>query len=100
MKVLPYAECGPPWISRIIGYFFDASKPGGLRIQPWIFLPSKLVYQISSGSFIVSWLNRSSLNVVSFLDAALPELSIACRSPTTVALDRTNASFWPLASAV
>ena len=35
------------------GYFFDASNAGGLRIQPWIFLPSKLVYQISSGSFIV-----------------------------------------------
>ena len=35
------------------GYFFVASKAGGFRIQPWIFLPSKLVYQISSGSFIV-----------------------------------------------
>jgi hypothetical protein len=49
------------------GYFFDASKPGGFRIQPWIFLPSKLEYQISSGSFMVRPLNSSSLKVVSFL---------------------------------
>src|SRR3954469_6025226 len=30
------------------GYFFDASKPGGLTIQPWILSPSFDVYQISS----------------------------------------------------
>ena len=40
--------------------------PAASRIQPWIFVPSKLVYQISSGSVIVSWPKSASLNVVSF----------------------------------
>ena len=62
--MLPYAECGPPWISRISGYFFDGSKSGGLRIQPWIFLPSKLLYQISSGSLCWMSLKSSSLTCV------------------------------------
>ena len=31
------------------GYLRDASNDGGFRIHPWIFLPSKLVYQNSSG---------------------------------------------------
>ena len=37
------------------GYFFEASKDGGFWIQPWIFFPSKLVYQNSSGSVSLSW---------------------------------------------
>ena len=41
-----------------------ASKSGGFRIQPWIFLPSKLVYQISSGSLCWISLNSSSLTCV------------------------------------
>src|SRR5262245_28889906 len=32
----------------IIGYFFFGSKPGGFTIQPWIFMPSAVGYQISS----------------------------------------------------
>ncbi len=35
-------------MSRMSGYFFDGSKPGGFTIQPWIFSPSFDVYQISS----------------------------------------------------
>src|SRR5579859_6493041 len=31
----PHSPCGPPWIMNTTGYFFDASKPGGLRIQYW-----------------------------------------------------------------
>src|SRR6516164_11683458 len=29
----PHSPCGPPWIRNTTGYFFDASKPGGLRTQ-------------------------------------------------------------------
>src|SRR5690349_21980800 len=48
LKATLYIECGPPWISRINGYFFFASKLGGLTTQPWILKPSTDVYQISS----------------------------------------------------
>ena len=29
----PQSPCGPPWSRKTTGYFFDASKLGGLRIQ-------------------------------------------------------------------
>ena len=82
------------------GYFFVASNAGGLRIQPWIFWPSKLVYHISSGSFIVSWPKSASLNVVSFFGAAVEAVSSTCRSPTAVGVERTKAIFCAAASAV
>src|SRR5688500_2552281 len=82
------------------GYFRDGSNDGGLTIQPWILRPSKLGYQISSGSGSESWPNNSSLNVVSFFVPAPAAVSTTCRSPTTVGDDRTSASFCPVASAV
>src|ERR1035437_10762947 len=40
---------GPPWISRMNGYFRDGSKPGGLMIHPWMCRPSfDELYEISS----------------------------------------------------
>ena len=39
---------GPPWISRISGYFFDGSKDGGFTIQPITFVLPVDVYVISS----------------------------------------------------
>src|SRR4051794_31898258 len=35
----PHAPCGPPWIRKTTGYFFDASKSGGLISQYWIGVP-------------------------------------------------------------
>src|SRR3954447_9797690 len=98
--VFPYALCGPPWISRISGYFFDGSKDAGFRIQPWIFFPSKLVYQISSGSGSDSCDWRSSLKVVSFLVAADWPDDRTSRSPTIVGVERTIAKRAAEASAV
>src|SRR5437762_10060800 len=43
-----YIENGPPWISRINGYFFEASNDGGLTTQPWTFVFPVDVYQTSS----------------------------------------------------
>jgi len=33
LKATLYIENGPPWISRISGYFFAGSNDGGLTIQ-------------------------------------------------------------------
>src|SRR5665811_612789 len=46
------------------GYFFDASKCGGLRIQPWMRRPSKLLYQNSSGALRSSVLKSPSFTCV------------------------------------
>src|SRR5688500_16151041 len=89
VKVLPYAECGPPWIWTINGYFFAASNEGGFWIQAWIFLPSKLVYQNSSGSVSVRLPNSASLKDVSFLGVATP--SMTNTSPTCVGVEMTIA---------
>src|SRR5262245_17344120 len=35
----PHAPCGPPWIRNTTGYFFVASKLGGLISQYWIGVP-------------------------------------------------------------
>src|SRR5436190_19046668 len=34
-----HAPCGPPWMRNTTGYFFDASKFGGLISQYWIGVP-------------------------------------------------------------
>src|SRR5690348_140326 len=47
------------------GYFFLASKPGGLMIQPWIFMPSFVGYQNSSTWPNVLPARMSSLTAVS-----------------------------------
>src|SRR6476469_1213324 len=54
-------------MSRISGYFLLGSKSAGFTIQPWIFIPSFDVYQISSvvASFLP--INTSSLTSVSHL---------------------------------
>src|SRR5207247_11416142 len=59
---------GPPWISRIRGYFRFGSKWGGLTIHPWIFLRSSDdSYPISSTSPRVLCPRRSWLTAVMIL---------------------------------
>src|SRR6266550_9618687 len=48
LKATLYIANGPPWISRMSGYFFDASKDGGFTIHPWTLVLPDEVYQISS----------------------------------------------------
>jgi len=52
------------------GYFFEGSNPGGFRIQPLIFTPSKLEYQTSSGEGRSSCANNSSFSWVSAVAAS------------------------------
>src|SRR4026209_2221987 len=56
---------GPPWISRISGYFREGSKEGGLTTQPCTLAPPLEVYQSSSTSPSRVPLNRSALTSVS-----------------------------------
>ena len=72
------------------GYVRPAVKSGGFWIQPWIFWPSKLVYQNSSGSVIVSCAVSASLNPVSFFESPVDAVTTS-RSPITVAVERTTA---------
>src|SRR5688500_4991935 len=86
----PHAECGPPWMLRIIGYFFDGSKSGGRCAHACTRFPSKLVYQISSGG-----VRRSCAKSVSLKDVrrrgfeVLP--SNIQRSPMTVGVEMISA---------
>ena len=86
-KENPYAECGPPWISRIIGYLRDGSKSGGFWIQPWMRAPSKLVYQNVSGGVSVRPPNSASFTRVSRVWRAGAAASNAKRSPISVVVD-------------
>src|SRR5258706_11208721 len=61
---------------RMSGYFLFASKSGGFWIHAWIFLPSKLVYQISSGSVRFSLENNRSEEHTSELQSLT---NIVCR---------------------
>src|SRR5437773_5700660 len=81
------------------GYFFDASNEDGLRTQPWILRPSKLLYQNSSGSLSLSSLNSWSLKVVSFFDVPVAA-SRRWRSPTEVCVEMSVAKRRPVWSAV
>src|ERR1039458_10683727 len=49
---------------RINGSVFAGSKSGGVCTHAWIFLPSKLEYQISSGSVRFNSENRAPLMLV------------------------------------
>src|SRR5687767_15994425 len=79
----PHAACGPPWMFRSSGYFFDGSKSGGRCTHACTRFPSKLVYQISSGGVMRSCAKSASLNDVRRRGFALFASNIQ-RSPTTV----------------
>src|SRR5437868_15167042 len=81
-------------MSRISGYFFDGSKSGGFCTHVWIFLPSKLVYQISSGSVSLICENSFSLKFVSCLGAD-PLASATYKSPILVGVEISSANFDP-----
>src|SRR5262249_37296698 len=67
LKPTPYMLCGPPWMWSCIGYFFAASKSGGVMYQPWIFVPSGDVYHISWTSPSLRPPSTSSFTAVSCL---------------------------------
>src|SRR6266516_4505396 len=79
---------------RISGYFLPGSKLGRFRTQAWTRFPSKLVYQIDSGSVIFRCENRSSLTCVSCLGSP-PDLSIQKRSPIRVGVETLTTNFEP-----
>src|SRR6476646_7916926 len=72
---------------RTSGYFFAASKSGGFWIHAWIFLPSKLVYQISSGSVRLSWENSLSLIWVIWRGGAVEPWFSTNKSPMFVGVE-------------
>src|SRR5438128_10682946 len=79
---------------RISGYFLCGSKPGGFCTQVWMRLPSKLLYQISSGSVRFSFENSSSLMLVNCLgDEPDVARSRTKRSLTRVGVEITYTSF-------
>src|SRR5215831_13584766 len=81
---------------RISGYFLCGSKPGGFCTQVWMCLPSKLLYQISSGSVRFSFENSSALMSVNCLgDVPDIERSRTKRSFTRVGVDSTYTSLEP-----
>ena len=94
----PYAAWGPPWMSRINGYFFAEEKSGGFWIHAWIFFPSKLVYQISSGSVRFKLENSFSLTFVSRRCSA--PFSTRNKSPTLVGVDILTTTREPSCDAV
>src|SRR5262245_11807241 len=65
-----YIENGPPCISRISGYFFDASNDGGFTIQPCTFVLPVDVYQTSSTFASCLPCSTSPLTSVSFASCA------------------------------
>src|SRR5574341_414183 len=79
---------------RMSGYFFDGSKSGGFCTQVSIRRPSKLVYQISSGSVRFSFEKRSSLMCVSCFGVA-PGFSSQNKSPIRVGVEIRSTIFDP-----
>src|SRR4051794_1744888 len=76
----------------INGYFLLGSKSGGFCTHVCTFLPSKLVYQISSGSVRFNLANNSSLMCVNC--RGVPELaSSQNRSPMRVGVEINKANF-------
>src|SRR5450759_2478893 len=80
------------------GYFFAGSKPGGLRIHPWIRRPSKLGYQISSGALVSISEKSASFTCVSCVksdaaEAAWRERSRTKRSPIVVGVETRTTAF-------
>src|SRR3954468_9176650 len=83
---------------RMSGYFLLGSKSGGFCTQVSIFLPSKLVYQISSGSLSFSCDINLSFTCVSCF--VLPLASATKMSVIVVGVDITNANVEPSCDAV
>src|SRR5262249_19589527 len=58
------APCGPPWIMKTAGYFFEGSKPGGTTTQAWSFDPSAAVVNRSETAPSAESRKNSSLTRV------------------------------------
>src|SRR5690349_8727138 len=61
----PQAPCGPPWIRNFTGYFFEASKFGGLTRKPSTLSPCAPVNQKGSSGDMATWERTASLRCVS-----------------------------------
>src|SRR6185312_13418481 len=80
---------------RISGYFFDESKSGGFWIHAWIFLPSKLVYQISSGEVRLSWEKSLSLMWVIWRGGPVEPWFSTNKSPMFVGVEISTTNVLP-----
>src|ERR1700722_7985592 len=61
----PQAPCGPPWMRNFTGYFFVASKLGGLTRKPCTLSPCAPVNQKESSWDIATWERTASFRRVS-----------------------------------
>ncbi len=80
---------------RISGYFFDGSKSAGFCTHAWIFLPSKLGYQISSAGVSFSSENSFLLKSVNCAPSLPVAASTANSSPSIVVVDTSATIFLP-----
>ena len=67
MNATLYMANGPPWISRMSGYFFAASKSGGFTTQPCTFALPLEVKSISSVFARCLPVNKPALTLVSLV---------------------------------
>src|SRR5579863_3486593 len=61
----PQAPCGPPWMRNFTGYFFEASKFGGLTRKPSTLSLCAPVNQKDSSGDMATWDREASLRWVS-----------------------------------
>src|SRR5665811_759782 len=55
LQSAPQAPCGPPWIRNFPGYFFEASKFGGLTRKPSTLSPFAPLNQKDSIGDMATW---------------------------------------------
>src|SRR5579862_6268700 len=67
----PQAPCGPPWMRNFTGYFFEASKFGGLIRKPSILSPFAPVNQKDSSGDMSICEITASLRCVSWRGLAI-----------------------------
>src|SRR5260370_23550329 len=60
----PQARCGPPWMRNFTGYFFEASKFGGLTRKPSTLSPCAPSNQNVCSGLIRTWERTESLKWV------------------------------------
>src|SRR5262245_55588759 len=90
------APCGPPWIRNTTGYFFAASKSGGVISQYWIGVPPAPATVRLRGSANEVWLTHESFSRVNGVGWPLPSVLARNRSAGLVSVDfEKTTKPWP-----
>src|SRR5690242_16075698 len=96
-----HAPCGPPWIRKTTGYFFDASKFGGLISQYWTGVPPAPAAVRLSGFANVTSFSQDSFSCVSACGVSTVARVMRKISPGAVSVDlRTTAKSAPNSNAL